>query len=146
MRIRTTTLVTFALVAVTLLLTVPAAAPAGKVVNTAGRRVGWASWAKVLDTKGAMLGYLVRAGHAEFCLQTYPASKLIAAIESRTTPVRLWVDIDHRTRRTWRGKVTPDGENWALYQRVGSEWRRKGTAYGGRSATAAAALRLLLWD
>jgi|BarGraNGADG00312_1021997.scaffolds.fasta_scaffold22164_3 hypothetical protein len=135
------------LFAATLLLLLATSVPAqaGKVVDNSGHRVGWASWAKVLNRKGTMKGFLVHAGHAQYCLMT-PAEKLIAAIESRTTPVRLWVDIDHRTRKTWRGKALRVGDNWALYKKVaGGHWVRKGTAFGGRGATAVAALRLLLW-
>jgi hypothetical protein len=126
------------------LLAGPTPAHAGKVVDNSGHRVGWASWAKVLNRKGSMLGYLVRAGRAERCLMTRD-ERLIAAIQSKTMPVHLWVDIDHRTRRTWRGKALPIGDNWALYKRAGGHWMRKGTVYGGRGATAVAALRLLLW-
>ena len=132
--------------AVLVALLVPAGASAGKVVDNSGRRVGWASWAKVLDRKGAMLGYLVKAGHAEHCLQTYPGRKLIAAIESRTTPVRLWDGIKHRNNRTWVGKAVASGANWKVYQRVDGTWRRRGTVFRGRGAAAVAALRLLLWD
>jgi hypothetical protein len=32
-------------------LLLPAGAHAGKVVDNSGRRVGWASWAKVLDRR-----------------------------------------------------------------------------------------------
>ena len=132
--------------AVLVALLVPAGASAGKVVDNSGRRVGWASWAKVLDRKGAMLGYLVKAGHAEYCLQTYPGRKLIAAIESRTTPARLWDGIKHRNSKTWVGMATLSGANWKVYKRVDGRWQRRGTVYGGRGATAVAALRLLLWN
>ena len=37
------------------------------------------------------------------------------------------------------------GDDWALYKKVSGHWVRRGTAYGGRGATAVAALRLLLW-
>ena len=143
MRVR---LAAFLTLAACVALLLPATAPAGKVVDTEGHRVGWASWAKVLDKKGAMVGYLVKAGRAEYCVNTYPGNRLIAAIESRTTPIRLWEGIRHRNDRTWRGKVLSRGEDWALYQRVAGRWVRKGTAHGGRGAAAAAALRLLLWD
>ena len=143
MRLRLAVLLALAVVVALLL---PGPAPAGKVVDTAGHRVGWASWAKVLDKKGAMVGYLVRAGRAEYCVSAHPTGRLIAAIESRTTPIRLWEGIRHRNERTWRGRVLSRGENWALYQRVAGRWVRKGTAHGGRGAAAAAALRLLLWD
>jgi hypothetical protein len=143
MRVRLAVLLTLAAYVALLL---PATAPAGKVVDTAGHRVGWASWAKVLDKKGAMVGYLVKAGRAEYCVNTYPTGRLIAAIESRKTPVKLWVGVRHRNDRTWRGKATACAEDWALYERVAGRWVRKGTAYGGRGATAVAALRLLLWD
>ena len=133
-------------VAATLLLLLAVATPAhaGKVVDNSGHRVGWAGWAKVLDRKGIMLGYLVRAGRAERCLMTR-SGHLLAAIQSQTMPVHLWVDIDHRANRTWRGKAVPVGGDWALYKKVSGHWVRRGTAYGGRGATAAAALRLLLW-
>jgi hypothetical protein len=132
--------------AVLVILLLPAGAHAGKVVDNAGRRVGWASWAKVLDRRGATVGYLVKAGRAECCLQTYPGRKLIAVIESRTTPVRLWDGIKHRNKATWVGKAIVSGANWKVYKRVHGKWLRRGTVYGGRGATAVAALRLLLWD
>jgi len=134
----------FAAAMLLLLLVVATPAYAGKVVDNSGHRVGWASWAKVLDRKGSMLGYLVRAGRAERCLMTR-SGHLIAAIQSKTMPVHLWIDIDHRTNKTWRGKALPVGDNWALYKKVAGHWVRRGTAYGGRGATAVAALRLLLW-
>ena len=93
-----------------------------------------------------MRGYLVKAGHAEYCLQTYPGRKLIAAIESRTKPVRLWDGIKHRNNRTWVGKAVASGANWKVYQRVDGKWQRRGTVFRGRGAAAVAALRLLLWD
>ena len=127
-----------------LLLVVATPAYAGKVVDNSGHRVGWAGWAKVLDRKGSMLGYLVRGGRAERCLMTR-SGHVIAAIQSKSMPVRLWVDIDHRSNKTWRGKALPVGDNWALYEKVSGHWVRRGTASGGRGATAVAALRLLLW-
>jgi hypothetical protein len=132
--------------AVFAVLLLPAGAHAGKVVDNSGRRVGWASWAKVLDRRGAMLGYLVKAGRAEYCLQTYPGRKLIAVIESRTMPVCLWDGIKHRNNKTWVGKAVLSGANWRVYKRVDGRWLRRGTVFGGRGATAVAALRLLLWD
>jgi hypothetical protein len=131
--------------AVFAVLLLPVGAHAGKVVDNSGRRVGWASWAKVLDRKGVMLGYLVKAGHAEYCLQTHPGRRLIAAIESRTTPVRLWDGIKHRNTKTWVGKAVASGANWKVYQRVDGKWQRRGTVFRGRGAAAVAALRLLLW-
>ncbi len=56
MRVRLTVIV---LLTALFILALPAAAPAGKVVDTRGHRVGWAAWAKVLDKKGAMLGFVV---------------------------------------------------------------------------------------
>jgi hypothetical protein len=93
-----------------------------------------------------MLGYLVKAGRAEYRFQTYPGRKLIAAIESRTMPVRLWDGIQHRNNKTWVGKAVLSGATWKADRRVGGRWRRRGIVYGGRGATAVAALRLLLWD
>jgi len=143
MRIR---LIVIALLSALVILALPAVAPAGKVVDTAGHRVGWASWAKVLDKKGAMVGFVVR-GRPQFAVVSAGSpSRLIAGIEARSKPIRLYVSIERLDRSTWRGKATSRGGNWELFKRVDGRWLRKGMVFGGRGVTAVAALRLLLWD
>jgi len=142
MRVR---LIVITLLTTLCVLALPAAASAGKVVNTAGHRVGWASWAKVLDKKGAMVGYVVR-GRPQFAVVSAGSpARLIAGIVARSTPIRLYVSIDRLDRSTWRGKATSRGGDWELFKRVDGRWLRKGTVFGGRGVTAVAALRLLLW-